>query len=194
MKEGVLQRIIVICKQRGDSETQFAKMIGSNQKTINQQLRGERSLSFDTVLKVLSAFEDISSEWLLRGEGSMTKPQHEQTVKPQPALISAEGNTPEASVLYQIYNDAIKKTQELVEENTKLKAQVTELSEESEEIAKVLRSYHDSNKKLADENQQLKIEIMIKESQLEEKEKTVLDYKDLLKGVIQNQDAPTIHL
>lgn len=194
MKEGVLQRIIVICKQRGDSETQFAKMIGSNQKTINQQLRGERSLSFDTVLKVLSAFEDISSEWLLRGEGNMIKPQHEQTVEPQPALISAEGNTPEASVLYQIYNDTVKKMQELVVENTKLKEQVTELSEGSEELAKVLRSYHDSNKELADENQQLKVEIMIKESQLKEKEKTVLDYKNLLKEAIQSQNTPTIRL
>jgi plasmid maintenance system antidote protein VapI len=184
MKEGVLQRIIIICQQRSDSETQFAKMIGANQKTINQQLRGERSLSFDTILKTLSAFEDISSEWLLRGEGNMIKPQHEQTVEPQTALISAEGNTPEASVLYQIYNDTVKKMQELVEENTKLKAQVTELSEGSEELAKVLRSYHDSNQELADENQQLKVEIMIKESQLKEREKVILDYKELLKEAI----------
>ena len=83
-----------------------------------------------------------------------------------------------------IYNDTIKKTQELVEENTKLKAQVTELSEGSEELAKVLRSYHDSNQELADENQQLRVEIMIKESQLKERERVILDYKDLLKEAI----------
>lgn len=43
MEEGVLQRVISICRQKSVSESQFAKMIGSNQKTINQQLRGERS-------------------------------------------------------------------------------------------------------------------------------------------------------
>lgn len=75
MEEGVLQRVISICRQKSVSESQFAKMIGSNQKTINQQLRGERSISLDTISKILSSFEDVSSEWLLRGEGDMLKPQ-----------------------------------------------------------------------------------------------------------------------
>ena len=114
----------------------------------------------------------------------MIKPQHEQIVEPQPALISTAGDTPEASILYHIYNDTINRMKELVEENTKLKMQVTELSEGSEELAKTLKSFHDSNKELADENQQLRIEVMIKDSQLKEKEKSVLDYKELLKKAI----------
>lgn len=73
MKEAVLQRIIDVSKTKSDSETQFAKMIGANQKTINQQFKKERSLSLDTVLGILSSFEDISAEWLLRGEGEMYK-------------------------------------------------------------------------------------------------------------------------
>lgn len=73
MEECVLQRVISICRQKSVSESQFAKMIGSNQKTINQQFRGERSISLDTISKILSSFEDISAEWLLRGEGPMLK-------------------------------------------------------------------------------------------------------------------------
>lgn len=73
MKELVLQRIIRLLKERSNSENQFAKLIGANQRTINQQLKKERSLSLDTVLSVLSSFEDISAEWLLRGEGEMYK-------------------------------------------------------------------------------------------------------------------------
>lgn len=184
MKEGVLQRIIIICQQRSDSETQFAKMIGANQKTINQQLRGERSLSFDTILKTLSAFEDISSEWLLRGEGDMIKPQHEQIVEPQPALISTVGDTPEASILYHIYNDTINRMKELVEENANLKNQIIELSEGSERIANLLRDIRNDNKKLDQENRELRIEVMIKDAQLSEKEKMVSDYKDILKEAI----------
>lgn len=73
MKELVLQRIIRLLKERSNSENQFAKLIGANQRTINQQLKKERSLSLDTVLSVLSSFESISAEWLLRGEGEMYK-------------------------------------------------------------------------------------------------------------------------
>lgn len=51
MEEGVLQRVISICRQKSVSESQFAKMIGSNQKTINQQLRGERSISLENNFK-----------------------------------------------------------------------------------------------------------------------------------------------
>lgn len=50
------------------SERSFANAIGVKQKTLNQQLKGQRSLSLDTVLAVLSSFEDISAEWLLRGK------------------------------------------------------------------------------------------------------------------------------
>lgn len=71
MKESVLQRVIDICSAKFASESQFAKAIGINQKTINQQLKGERSISIDTILAILSSFEDISAEWLLRGTGNM---------------------------------------------------------------------------------------------------------------------------
>lgn len=180
----MIDRVKEVLRAKSRSVREFAELIGVKQVTLNQQLAGDRKLSLDIVQSILNSFEDISSEWLLRGEGDMIKPQHEQIVEPQPALISTAGNTPEASILYHIYNDTINRMKELVEENTKLKMQVTELSEGSEELAKTLKSFHDSNKELADENQQLRIEVMIKDSQLKEKEKSVLDYKELLKKAI----------
>lgn len=74
MKEAVLQRVINICSAKFASESQFAKAVGINQKTINQQFRRERSISLDTILAVLSSFEDISAEWLMRGTGDMELP------------------------------------------------------------------------------------------------------------------------
>lgn len=174
-------RLKMFVSSLGLGRNKFETLLGLSNGYISSK---SSAISSDVIEKIAFAYPNLNLEWLLRGEGDMIKPQHEQTVEPQPALISAEGDTPEASVLYQIYNDTIKKMQELVEENTKLKAQVTELSEGSEELAKVLRSYHDSNKELADENQQLKVEIMIKESQLKEREKVILDYKELLKEAI----------
>lgn len=84
MKNDVLQRVIAIMKQKSSSEREFANLIGANQKTINQQIKQERSLSFDTILSILSSFEDISAEWLLRGTGEMILPeQSKQTSIPQ---------------------------------------------------------------------------------------------------------------
>lgn len=70
-KEDVLNRLLEVYKEKSTSETQFAKRIGANQKTINQQFKGERAISLDTILLVVSSFEDISAEWLLRGKGEM---------------------------------------------------------------------------------------------------------------------------
>lgn len=77
MKDDVLQRIKEVYAIKATSETQFAKQIGANQKTINQQFKGERALSLDTILLISSAFEDVSLEWLLRGEGNMLKQNNE---------------------------------------------------------------------------------------------------------------------
>lgn len=87
MENSIIQRITDIITSKGFSENSFAKQIGSNQRTINQQLRGDRRLSLDTVCNVISSFEDISAEWLLRGEGEMLKKKTDQ---------EASGNTLEA--------------------------------------------------------------------------------------------------
>ena len=73
MKELILKRAREVFENKSNSETQFAKMIGANQKTINQQFKGERALSLDTIIGILSSFGYISAEWLLRGEGEMYK-------------------------------------------------------------------------------------------------------------------------
>ena len=73
IEEAIIQRIKEIIENKSLSESQFSKLISANQKTINQQLKGERGISIDTILSILSSFEHISSEWLLRGKGNMFK-------------------------------------------------------------------------------------------------------------------------
>jgi len=73
IKEAIIQRIKEIIENKSLSESQFSKLISANQKTINQQLKRERGISIDTILSILSSFEHISSEWLLRGKGNMFK-------------------------------------------------------------------------------------------------------------------------
>ena len=51
----------------------FAKAIGMGQATVNNYFLQSRKLSFELIDKVLSAFPNLSAEWLLRGEGEMYK-------------------------------------------------------------------------------------------------------------------------
>ena len=50
----------------------------------HNQLNGVRELSLATVNAILSTFEDISSEWLLRGKGTMllSDVEHERNIIP----------------------------------------------------------------------------------------------------------------
>ena len=69
----MVERVIDVIKLKAKSVREFAESIGVKQVTLNQQLNGDRKLSLDTILSVLNSFEDISAEWLLRGEGEMYK-------------------------------------------------------------------------------------------------------------------------
>lgn len=149
MEEGVLQRVISICRQKSVSESQFAKMIGSNQKTINQQLRGERSISLDTISKILSSFEDVSSEWLLRGEGDM--------LKPQPTSPYLESKTNKTSAPHQIETKNI---------NIDLQGEQIDSKKTIEVLIKVIETYQtriddllNVVEVLKDENANLKVQL-----------------------------------
>lgn len=69
----MIGRIKKIIESTGLSERAFAEIIGVKQNTLNQQLKGERGLSLETISKILISYKDISAEWLLRGEGEMIK-------------------------------------------------------------------------------------------------------------------------
>lgn len=73
MKTDVIQRIREILDRYELSVSSLAKKIGVVQATLNRQLSGENALSLDTVNAILYCYEEISAEWLLRGEGEMIK-------------------------------------------------------------------------------------------------------------------------
>lgn len=110
MKETVLQRIKELYEAKGfKSERQFAIAAGLNQKSLNQQLNGQRSLSLDTVLAILSSFEDISAEWLLRGRGEMFEEQNMEKNLGGLMADLAELHT-KYMVLQEMYQDLVLKS------------------------------------------------------------------------------------
>lgn len=67
----ILSRIKEVIAFSGLSVRAFSIKCGISQKTLDNQVKGLRSLSLDTTASVLHAFPEISSEWLIRGKGQM---------------------------------------------------------------------------------------------------------------------------
>lgn len=81
MEESVKERIKKILLEKKISLTQLSKQCGVNQKTLNNQINSVTQLSASNILLILSNFEDISAEWLLRGRGEMYLSSEEQENK-----------------------------------------------------------------------------------------------------------------
>lgn len=69
----ILQRLKETIKYSGLSVRAFSMKCGVSQPTLDKQIKGLRSISIETVMSVLYAFPEISSEWIMRGEGEMIK-------------------------------------------------------------------------------------------------------------------------
>lgn len=53
------------------TETQFAKRLGITQSSLNRVMRGATEITFRIVYAILTEFNEISAEWLMRGNGTM---------------------------------------------------------------------------------------------------------------------------
>ncbi len=67
----MLSRLKEIIAFYGLSVRAFAIKCGIAQKTLDNQLKGIRTISLETVISILKTFPDVSAEWLTRGEGTM---------------------------------------------------------------------------------------------------------------------------
>ena len=71
MEDIVSQRIKSFFNEKHLSINAASKKVGMNQTTLNRQLNGTNGLSCDCLQSILTAFPDLSAEWLFRGIGSM---------------------------------------------------------------------------------------------------------------------------
>ena len=73
-KLSVGQRITSVINKYSLTVNALAKQLQISQTTLSMQLKGERALSSHIVELVLSAFPNVSAEWLMRGVGDMLLP------------------------------------------------------------------------------------------------------------------------
>lgn len=67
----MISRIKELIEHSGLSARAFALKCGIKDNTFSNQLNGVRDVSLNTITSILLTFENISAEWLLRGNGEM---------------------------------------------------------------------------------------------------------------------------
>lgn len=67
----ILSRVKEIISFSSLSVRAFAIRCGISQRTLDNQIKGLRSVSLETTVSILHAFPEISAEWLMRGDGEM---------------------------------------------------------------------------------------------------------------------------
>lgn len=67
----VRKRIIMLLKEKGITQNAVASGNTPAQKRINSQINHGVTLSLDTILRIVYACPDVSTDWLLRGTGKM---------------------------------------------------------------------------------------------------------------------------
>ena len=67
----MIERINELMRKEGLSELQFAKRIGVPQSSVNGYLSGKNTPPTKFLTSVITEFSDISTEWLMRGKGTM---------------------------------------------------------------------------------------------------------------------------
>ena len=81
----MIKRIKSLMQEFSMSENEFAKALSMSQSTLNGYTKESRKPSLALAESILNAFEDVSAEWLLRGEGAMYK-----TTELPPVDVSSE--------------------------------------------------------------------------------------------------------
>lgn len=123
----MISRIKEIIAYSGLSDRAFAIKCGVAQNTLNRQLNGVRELSLVTVNAILNTFEDISTEWLLRGKGEMLI---SESIKKDESTERITRLVDTIATLQGTINEQMKTIQLFTEENQKLKGELAMLKNE----------------------------------------------------------------
>ncbi len=84
------ERIEMLISTKGFTNATFAEKIGVQPSSISHLLSGRNKASLDLVMKILNSFKEIRTEWLLHGNGSMTR---DYTLFDSPEIQKDEAET-----------------------------------------------------------------------------------------------------
>ena len=71
MDKSIKQRVVEVLKHKGLNVNRASKVLDIPQRTLNRQVNEDGKISMELVYAILNNFPEVSSAWLIAGEGSM---------------------------------------------------------------------------------------------------------------------------
>ena len=127
----MIKRIKSLMQEFSMSENEFAKALSMSQSTLNGYTKESRKPSLALAESILNAFEDVSAEWLLRGEGAMYK-----TTELPPVDVSSEESINHSAEIARL----VKEKNELIDEIESLKEEILRAKAQNEVLKELVRS------------------------------------------------------
>lgn len=172
MEDAIRQRINEILSFYEITINRFSNGDSALQNRLSRQLSRGSAITSDTICLILSRFSDVSSDWLLRGEGEMIKPQQKPTVAAAGAAIGssigvlAEPGIPAISTLNGLSSSTEPENEDI---NKDSQDEQIESQRTIEVLIKVIETYQDRVDDLSNVVESLKNENAKLKSQLENK-------------------------
>lgn len=141
-------RIKLIIETEGVTQVAFAETTGINTSTLNHVLTGRNNPSVEVISKILAAYPQYESDWLLHGSGPMwTEAYSEQQVRSTsiPLFSNPDGDgsgpiqSPSAAT---VPSGGVRRSK--AEEGTRETAQTTTEHATSKRVQKVIIYYDDN--------------------------------------------------
>lgn len=79
------ERVKQIIEYYGLNPYSMSVKISVSEGTIRKFLAGQIGMKVETLTKILTIFDEISSDWLILGKGEMLRKNVQESVTPQPA-------------------------------------------------------------------------------------------------------------
>lgn len=128
----MIDRIRQIIKYYKLSNHAFAKQCRITPNTLQRQVSGIRNISLNTISSILNKYNDISAEWLLRGEGEMLRKNNIDIEPPYKKDENERINKliDTISLLHEIINDQKKREFELKNKNKCLEEKLAAINKQ----------------------------------------------------------------
>ena len=125
MYDIVAQRLRLFLAKKDITCKKLSAMIFMSEATLKGKLNGTRTLDLNTIISIAIRLEDLSVEWLLRGEGDMLKSSSGVSIVSSSVPIF----TGETSFIYSMYKREEVKT--LLKQNGILEERICQLEDDN---------------------------------------------------------------
>lgn len=127
MNEDFFDRLDKYIKYKGLNDNKVTVQTGIPVGSLGKQRKGSRGLSVQSIAKLLHSYDDLNSEWLLTGKGSMLKSEQNKDVGCGDSKMIRE-----LIELSRQLGEQINENTHLREKNMELQSQIDELKKKEQ--------------------------------------------------------------